>query len=97
MVDGRYQFYVYILSSRSRNLYTGFTTHLRVRVLQHRERVAGTHSGRYRIHRLVYFERFQYVNRAIARENEIKSWTREKKVELIEKVNPRWEDLAAEW
>jgi putative endonuclease len=37
------------------------------------------------------------VNRAIARENEIKSWTREKKVELIEKVNPRWEDLAAEW
>jgi putative endonuclease len=93
-----YEFYVYILASRSRNLYTGFTTQLRVRVRQHREKVnARSHTARYEIHRLVYFERFQYVNRAIARENEIKSWTRAKKVALIEKVNPTWEDLAADW
>jgi putative endonuclease len=93
-----YEFYVYILSSRSRNLYTGFTAHLRTRVLQHREKVnARAHTARYEIHRLVYFERFQYVNRAIARENEIKSWTRAKKVALIVKVNPTWVDLAADW
>jgi putative endonuclease len=93
-----YEFYVYILSSRSRNLYVGFTTQLRVRVRQHREKVnARSHTARYEIHRLVYFERFQYVNRAIGRENEIKSWTRAKKVALIERVNPTWDDLAAGW
>jgi putative endonuclease len=94
----QYAFYVYILSSRSRNLYTGFTTNIEVRVVQHREKMnQKAHTARYNIHRLVYFERYQYVNRAIARESEIKSWTRAKKVALIEKVNPTWEDLAANW
>ena len=85
-----YAFYVYILSSRSRNLYVGFTNGLRARLLQHQERPGGTHTAHYNIHRLVYFERFQYVRSAIAREKEVKNWTRQKKVELIEKVNPTW-------
>jgi putative endonuclease len=51
----------------------------------------------YNIDRLVYFERFQYVRSAIAREKELKDWNRARKVELIEKVNPTWEDLAADW
>ena len=51
----------------------------------------------YRIHRLVYYERYRDVRRAIARETEIKKWRREKKVALIEKENPRWQDLTAEW
>ena len=93
----QYASYVYILSSRSRNLYVGMTNNLLARVLRHRERPEGTHTAHYNIHRLVYFERFQYVRSAIARENELKMWTREKKVELIEKVNPTWEDLAAGW
>jgi putative endonuclease len=97
MAGRDYEFYVYILGSRSRSLYTGMTNNLRRRVKTHREKVPGTHTAHYNIRRLVYFERFQYVHHAIAREKQIKSWTRAKRVELIEKVNPTWADLAAEW
>jgi len=93
MPKREYHFWVYILSSRSRNLYIGMTNDLIHRVTQHRERTPGTHSGHYAIHRLVYFEYFQYVNNAIAREKELKHWTRAQKIELIERVNPTWEDL----
>jgi putative endonuclease len=94
MIRREYAFFVYILSSRSRNLYVGMTNDLGHRVMQHRERRKGSHTAHYNIHRLVYFERFQYVNSAIRREKEMKTWTREKKVTLIEKVNLTWEDLA---
>jgi putative endonuclease len=97
MAEREYQFYVYLLSSLSRSLYAGVTNNLRERVAKHREMVPGTHTQHYKIWRLVYFERYQYVKHAIAREKEIKSWTRAKKVELIGKVNPAWEDLGAEW
>jgi putative endonuclease len=97
MGQREYAFYVYILSSRSRNLYVGMTNNLGVRIGQHREKREGTHTARYSIHRLVYFERFQYVRSAIQRETELKMWMREKKIALIEKVNPTWEDLAADW
>jgi putative endonuclease len=93
----KYQFFVYILGSRSRNLYVGLTNNLRRRVSEHREHTPGSHTAEYNIDRLLYFERFQYVRSAIAREKEIKDWNRALKVELIEKVNPTWEDLAAEW
>jgi putative endonuclease len=97
MVQREYVCYVYILSSKSRNLYVGMTDSLRRRVGEHREHRPGTYTALYNIDRLVYFERFQYVRSAIARENELKSWTRAKKVALIEKVNPTWEDLAEGW
>jgi hypothetical protein len=54
-------------------------------------------TAKYRIHRLVYFETYQDVRAAIAREKQMKSWTREKRVELVEATNPTWLDLAAEW
>ena len=92
-----YQFWVYILGSRSRNLYVGLTNNLRRRVGEHRERAPGSHTAEYNIGRLVYFERFQYVRSAIAREKELKDWNRALKVEVIEKVNPTWEDLAKGW
>ena len=92
-----YQFWVYILGSRSRNLYVGLTNNLERRVEEHREHRPGSHTAEYDIDRLVYFERFQYVRSAIAREKELKDWNRALKVELIEKVNPTWEDLAAGW
>jgi len=92
-----YKFYVYILASRSRTLYVGFTTSLRRRVMQHREKVPGSFTARYNIDRLVYFETFQYVNKAIARENELKDWNRAKKIALVESKNPTWEDLATDW
>ena len=88
-----YQFWVYILSSRSRNLYVGMTNGLIRRPKRHREAVPGTHTGRYAIHRLVYYEYFQYVRAAIAREKELKKWTRAQKIELVERFNPTWEDL----
>ncbi len=97
MQKREYQFYVYILSSRSRNLYIGMTNDLIRRITEHRQMKPGTYTAQYNIQRLVYFERFQYVRNAIAREKELKDWTRDKKIALIEKVNPSWEDLAAEW
>jgi len=97
MQKREYQFYVYILASRSRDLYIGMTNNLRVRVFQHREMKPGAYTAQYNIHRLVYFERFQYVRNAIAREKELKNWTRDKKIALIEKINPTWEDFAADW
>ena len=90
-------FFVYILSSRSRNLYTGVTNDVFRRILQHREGRASVFTQKYRIHRLVYFERHDDVRRAISREKEIKGWRRAKKIALIESVNPAWEDLAARW
>jgi putative endonuclease len=93
MPQREYQFWVYILSSRSRNLYVGMTNGLIRRTARHREVVPGTHTGHYAIHRLVYYEYFQYVRSAIAREKELKKWTRAQKIELIERFNPTWEDL----
>ena len=88
-----YQFWVYILANRSRNLYIGITNSLRKRVMQHRNQPPGTYTARYNITRLVYCEEFQYVGNAIAREKDLKKWTRAQKIALIEAVNPTWEDL----
>ncbi len=89
-----YDFWVYVLSNRSRSLYIGITNELRVRVHQHRQARPGTHTARYNIHRLAYHEHFKYVNDAIAREKELKHWTRAQKIALIESRNPTWDDLA---
>jgi putative endonuclease len=92
-----YRFFVYILASRSRNLYIGVTNSLRERVSQHREATSSSFTARYKINRLVYFERYQYIGNAIAREKELKDWNRARKISLIEAENPTWEDLAADW
>ncbi len=62
--------------------------------MQHKEGKIEGFTKRYKINRLVYFERFQYVNNCIARETQVKGWSRDKKVVLIERFNPTWEDLA---
>jgi putative endonuclease len=94
MARRNYEFFVYILASRSRTLYIGVTGNLQVRVLQHREKRSGSFTARYNIGRLVYFERYQYINHAIAREKELKDWNRARKIALVESINPTWEDLA---
>ena len=91
-----YEFFVYILSNRSHILYIGLTNGLTKRVKQHRELKPGTFTARYKITRLVYFERYQYINNAIAREKELKHWTRAQKIALIESTNPTWEELMPE-
>ena len=86
------QYWVYILASRSRTLYTGVTNNLGLRVAQHREGKHGF-TARYRVTRLVYCEDTTNVFDAIEREKQIKAWTRSKRVALIESVNPTWDDL----
>jgi putative endonuclease len=102
------RYYVYIMSSRSLNLYTGVTGDLFNRVLQHKaQEIEGftkryhidrlVYYKRYHIDRLVYYETFKYVNNAIAREKQIKAWTRAKRLALIKTINPTWQDLAKGW
>ena len=90
-------FYVYILSSKSRVRYAGITDNIRRRTWEHKNDINPGFTRDYKVHRLVYYETFQYVNNAIARENLIEGWLRRKKIALIEGENPTWEDLSAEW
>ncbi|MFZ5624434.1 MAG: GIY-YIG nuclease family protein [Gemmatimonadota bacterium] len=90
-------YYVYILASHSGVLYTGVTADLITRLHQHRTGRPPGFASRYRAVRLVYFEVTPNVRAAIAREKQIKSWRREKKLRLIESMNPGWLDLAADW
>jgi putative endonuclease len=91
------KYHVYILASRSHVLYTGVTSDLMARVGQHREGKISSFTAKYRIHRLVYVQTFHDIRDAIAREKQVKSWTREKRAELVQATNPTWIDLAAEW
>jgi len=92
-----HSYYVYILASKSRVLYIGVTNDLIARVLQHRSGEFGGFTSDYKVHRLVYFEQHLWIQNAIAREKQLKRWRREKKIWLIERDNPTWEDLAADW
>ena len=87
-------YFVYIMASRSRTLYTGVTNDLERRVNEHRQGQIPGFTAKYRVNRLVYYEATPNVSAAIAREKRIKSWRREKKVALIEGANPGWDDLA---
>jgi putative endonuclease len=89
-------FYVYILASRSRQLYVGVTNDIHRRVYEHRTMKRGF-TGRYRVERLVYVETADGPMAAIAREKQIKGLLRQKKVALIERGNPAWNDLADGW
>ena len=86
--------YVYIMANKHKNvIYTGVTSNLAKRVTQH---VNGTYDGftkRYNCHYLVYYEHFDDIRLAIAREKQIKKWRREKKNKLISSFNPKWQFL----
>jgi putative endonuclease len=88
---------VYIVASKSRVIYIGMTNDLRRRAFEHRNDLTDGFSKEYRCHRLVYYESFDEVSIAINREKQLKRWSRAKKIWLIERRNPTWEDLAAEW
>ncbi|MEM1127005.1 MAG: GIY-YIG nuclease family protein [Bacteroidota bacterium] len=89
-------YYVYILASITRCLYTGITNDLERRLVKHRSGHGSGFARRYRIQRLVYVEVFTNVREAIAREKQIKRWRRATKVRLIEAMNPTWKDLHPE-
>ena len=90
-------YYVYIMTNRSKTLYTGVTGRLERRVLEHKQGIRGEFAARYRIDRLVYFERFGDIHAAIAREKQIKGLIRMKKIALIVSMNPEWRELSEEW
>jgi putative endonuclease len=86
------QYWVYILANGSRELYTGVTNNLELRVAQHRLALKGF-TARRQIKSLVYFEVTGDVMSAITREKEIKGWKRVRKLDLIESMNPNWDEL----
>ena len=90
-------FYVYLVADRSRVLYVGFSGNLPRRIMQHREGWFEGFTKSYLCYRLVWFERFSTASAGIAREKQIKRWRREKKIALIERENPTWEDLSLQW
>lgn len=88
-------YFVYILDSISRVLYVGVTSNLYNRVRQHKAgEDPNSFTARYRVNRLVYLEEHESIQKAIEREKQIKRWRREKKVVLIESINPKWKDLS---
>ncbi|MGC2329911.1 MAG: GIY-YIG nuclease family protein [Candidatus Acidiferrales bacterium] len=90
-------YYVYIMASLSRRLYVGVTNSVFRRTQEDKEGRVAEFTDKYRIHRLVHFESFQYVRSAIAREKESKGRRRSKNGALIEAANPTWADLSEEW
>jgi putative endonuclease len=89
--------YVYIMTNRSRVLYTGVTSNLTRRVYQHKKKLVEGFTKRYNLTRLVYYEAGDDIRSAIQREKQIKGWLRKRKIELIESINPNWDDLSEEW
>jgi putative endonuclease len=89
--------YVYIATNRSKTLYTGLAASLERRMWEHKTKFYDGFTSRYKIDRLVYFETFTNRMTAVAREKQIKSWSRLKKLALIVSMNPEWKDLSAEW
>ena len=90
-------YFVYIMTNRSKTLYTGVTGHLERRALEHKQSIKGKFAARYKIDRLVYFESFDSIHSAIAREKQIKGLLLIKKIALIVSMKPEWRDLSAEW
>ena len=84
---------VYIVASLTRVLYVGVTSNLKQRIWQHREKLADGFTKRYNVDRLVYYEVFRDVYRAIEREKALKGVRRQRKLELVDAANPTWRDL----
>lgn len=91
---GKLDYCVYILTNTNNTvLYTGITNNLQRRVLEHKSGKGSIFTSRYHLNKLVYFEVSQDVNTAIFREKQIKAGSRQKKIDLINSINPGWRDL----
>ena len=90
---------VYISTNHPRHtvLYTGVTNNIFERNYQHQTKLnKNSFTAKYNVNKVVYYETYMYIRTAIAREKEIKGWTRVKKIKLIESINPEWKDLVEE-
>jgi putative endonuclease len=90
-------YYVYILANVSRTLYIGVTNNVEVRMDAHRRKVNEGFTRAYNVTMLVHVESFSSPSDAISREKQLKTWSRTKKIALIEHANPHWRDLSADW
>ena len=91
-------YFVYILSNWDDSvLYIGVTSNLTRRLYEHRNKLADGFTKQYNVHKLVYYEHTNDVYSAISREKQLKNWSRSKKITLIERMNPEWRDLSADW
>ena len=95
MHEGDYS--TYIVASRSRTLYVGVTGNLHKRIFEHKRKWYEGFSATYNCDRLVWYEGFVHASSAIGREKQLQGWRRSKKIALIERTNPTWEDLSAGW
>jgi putative endonuclease len=93
--EGYHTYYIYILTNKAKTVfYTGVTNHLKIRLVQHKESInPNGFTSKYNVHYLLYYEKFTWIQEAIAREKEIKGWRREKKIDLIKTINPHLEFL----
>lgn len=90
------RYYIYILASkRNGTLYIGVTGNLKKRVWEHKQNTVEGFTKKYNVHTLVFFEQTESVQSAIEREKRLKKWKRDWKLHIIEKMNPKWEDLYA--
>jgi putative endonuclease len=91
-------YHVYILTNHYQTvLYTGITGDLVKRVYQHKKKLLDGFTKKYNVDRLIYFEETNDVQSAIAREKQLKGWRRSRKVDLINTINPDWQDLSKDW
>ena len=92
-----HRYYVYILTNASRTLYVGVTNNLERRMFEHKNKLVPGFTTKYNVTWLAYYEETPSIESALAREKQIKSWRRSKKVTLVESMNPQWKDLSLEW
>ncbi|HVT45837.1 MAG TPA: GIY-YIG nuclease family protein [Thermoanaerobaculia bacterium] len=90
------QYFVYIVSNSSMTLYTGVTSDLKSRIVEHKQKSLPGFTARYHFDRLVYFESYENPADAIEREKQVKGWNRRRKIELIKSKNPAWSDLSSD-
>ena len=93
----RRSYSIYIMGSQSGTLYIGFTGNLPKRIFEHKFHQMEGFTNKYDVERLLYWASFDDVHLALARERQLKGWTRAKKIALIASRNPDWLDLAKEW
>ena len=91
------QYYVYILTNRTRRLYAGVTNDLERRMYEHKSKLVSGFASKYNLTWLAYYEETSDVMSAIEGEKEIKGWRRNRQEALVESMNPKWRDLSLEW
>jgi len=94
----QHSYYIYIATNRNNTvLYTGVTNNIQRRIWEHKSKIVSSFTSKYNITKLVYYEFYDDIREAIAREKQIKSGSRKKKIDLINNLNKEWKDLSLDF